>query len=225
MPLQVVKKSCYPRWNESFEFELPEPAGEKLCVEVWDWDLVSKNDFLGKVSPKKRRHPPLQVVGRAGAFLNLLFPPRWCSACRGCGRPGSRRAGSGCSPTGPSQGRTGESGQRGAPQGRARGDVVGTCTPCSCRRRGSLGSLQLQLRLRDETVLPSHCYQPLVQLLCQEVKSGRQVRGPGWGCGCAPPSGHHILVFLPSRTAGYTWSPSSMKQPRPSAGRRSPSTW
>ncbi|KAK0680174.1 RASL2 protein, partial [Pygoscelis papua] len=42
------------------------------------------------------------------------------------------------------------------------------------RRRGSLGSLQLQVRLRDETVLPSHCYQPLVQLLCQEVKSGRQ---------------------------------------------------
>lgn len=51
-------------------------------------------------------------------------------------------------------------------------------TPCSCRRRGSLGSLQLQVRLRDETVLPFPSYQPLVQLLCQEVKSGRQVRGP-----------------------------------------------
>ncbi|XP_042647476.1 ras GTPase-activating protein 4-like isoform X3 [Tyto alba] len=45
----VVKKSCYPRWNETFEFELAEPAGEKLCVEVWDWDLVGRNDFLGKV--------------------------------------------------------------------------------------------------------------------------------------------------------------------------------
>lgn len=45
-----------------------------------------------------------------------------------------------------------------------------------CRRRGSLGSLQLQVRLRDETVLPSHCYRPLVQLLCHEVKSGLQVR-------------------------------------------------
>lgn len=52
LPLQVVKKSCYPRWNETFEFELAEPAGEKLCVEVWDWDLVGRNDFLGKVSPK-----------------------------------------------------------------------------------------------------------------------------------------------------------------------------
>lgn len=52
LPLQVVKKSCYPRWNETFEFELAEPAEEKLCVEVWDWDLVGRNDFLGKVSPK-----------------------------------------------------------------------------------------------------------------------------------------------------------------------------
>ncbi|EMP28877.1 Ras GTPase-activating protein 4 [Chelonia mydas] len=37
---------------------------------------------------------------------------------------------------------------------------------------GNLGSLQLQVRLRDETVLPGSYYQPLVQLLCQEVKAG-----------------------------------------------------
>lgn len=43
--------------------------------------------------------------------------------------------------------------------------------------RGNLGSLQLEVRLRDEMVLPSSCYQPLVQLLCQEVKLGTQVRG------------------------------------------------
>ncbi|XP_043096552.1 ras GTPase-activating protein 4 isoform X2 [Puntigrus tetrazona] len=47
----VVKKSCYPRWNESFEFELDETLADPglLSVEVWDWDLVSRNDFLGKV--------------------------------------------------------------------------------------------------------------------------------------------------------------------------------
>lgn len=45
-----MKKSCYPRWNETFEFELEEGAAEALCVEAWDWDLVSRNDFLGKVS-------------------------------------------------------------------------------------------------------------------------------------------------------------------------------
>lgn len=44
--------------------------------------------------------------------------------------------------------------------------------------RGNLGSLQLEVRLQDETVLPSTCYQPLVQLLCQEVKLGTQVRRP-----------------------------------------------
>lgn len=43
--------------------------------------------------------------------------------------------------------------------------------------RGNLGSLQLEVRLRDETVLPSGCYQPLVQLLCREVTLGAQVRG------------------------------------------------
>lgn len=45
----VVKKSCYPRWNETFEFDLEEEAAEALSVEAWDWDLVSRNDFLGKV--------------------------------------------------------------------------------------------------------------------------------------------------------------------------------
>uniref|UniRef100_A0A8C3CTD4 Ras GTPase-activating protein 4 n=1 Tax=Cairina moschata TaxID=8855 RepID=A0A8C3CTD4_CAIMO len=116
----VVKKSCYPRWNESFEFELPEPAGEKLCVEVWDWDLVSKNDFLGKVVFSVQG---LRAAGQQEGWFRLQ----------------------------PHRSKPREDG-----------------------RRGSLGSLQLQLRLRDETVLPSHCYQPLVQLLCQEVKSGRQ---------------------------------------------------
>ncbi|XP_008830503.1 ras GTPase-activating protein 4 isoform X5 [Nannospalax galili] len=47
----------------------------------------------------------------------------------------------------------------------------------SRRGEGNLGSLQLEVRLRDETVLPSSCYQPLVQLLCREVKLGTQDPG------------------------------------------------
>ncbi|XP_051491882.1 ras GTPase-activating protein 4-like isoform X3 [Apus apus] len=116
----VIKKSCYPRWNETFEFELAEPAGEKLCVEVWDWDLVGRNDFLGKVVFSV---PGLEAAGQEEGWFRL--------------QPEKSK-------------------------------------PREDERRGSLGSLQLQVRLRDETVLPSHCYQPLVQLLCQEVKSGRQ---------------------------------------------------
>ncbi|XP_048822756.1 ras GTPase-activating protein 4-like isoform X2 [Lagopus muta] len=119
----VVKKSCYPRWNEAFEFELPDPPAEKLCVEVWDWDLVSKNDFLGKVVVSVQG---LQAAGHQEGWFRL--------------HPDTAKA-------------------------------------REERRRGSLGSLQLQVRLRDETVLPSHCYQPLVQLLCQEVKAGHQAGG------------------------------------------------
>ncbi|XP_072738057.1 ras GTPase-activating protein 4-like isoform X2 [Ciconia boyciana] len=116
----VVKKSCYPRWNETFEFELAEPAGEKLCVEVWDWDLVGRNDFLGKVVFSVRG---LEAAGQEEGWFRL--------------RPDKSK-------------------------------------PREDECRGSLGSLQLQVRLRDETVLPAHCYQPLVQLLCQEVKLGCQ---------------------------------------------------
>ncbi|KAM7088274.1 LOW QUALITY PROTEIN: ras GTPase-activating protein 4-like [Ciconia maguari] len=116
----VVKKSCYPRWNETFEFELAEPAGEKLCVEVWDWDLVGRNDFLGKVVFSVQG---LEAAGQEEGWFRL--------------RPDKSK-------------------------------------PREDECRGSLGSLQLQVRLRDETVLPAHCYQPLVQLLCQEVKLGCQ---------------------------------------------------
>ncbi|XP_038615147.1 ras GTPase-activating protein 4B [Tachyglossus aculeatus] len=112
----VVKKSCYPRWNETFEFPLDECAPETLCVEVWDWDLVSRNDFLGKVVFSIRG---LQEAQRKEGWFRL--------------RPDKSKA------------RVDE---------------------------GNLGSLQLQVQLRDEVVLPSAVYQPLVQLLCKEVKRG-----------------------------------------------------
>ncbi|XP_036995068.2 ras GTPase-activating protein 4B isoform X1 [Artibeus jamaicensis] len=116
----IVKKSCYPRWNETFEFELEEGATEALCVEAWDWDLVSRNDFLGKVVVNVQR---LWAAQQEGWFR--LQPD----------------------------------------QSKSR------------REEGNLGSLQLEVRLRDEMVLPSSCYQPLVQLLCREAKLGTQ--GPG----------------------------------------------
>ncbi|XP_069768610.1 rasGAP-activating-like protein 1 [Narcine bancroftii] len=48
----TIKKTRFPHWNEMFEFELEdEKAIEEimLTVEVWDWDMVGKNDFLGKI--------------------------------------------------------------------------------------------------------------------------------------------------------------------------------
>uniref|UniRef100_A0A8C0G695 Ras GTPase-activating protein 4 n=1 Tax=Chelonoidis abingdonii TaxID=106734 RepID=A0A8C0G695_CHEAB len=117
----VVKKSCYPRWNETFEFDLDKSATEKLCIEVWDWDLVSRNDFLGKVVFNIQGS---QTVQQEEGWFRL--------------RPDKSKP------------RVDE---------------------------GNLGSLQLQVRLRDETVLPGSYYQPLVQLLCQEVKAGPKQDG------------------------------------------------
>lgn len=50
-PQQVIKKTRFPHWDEVLEFELAEdePGDSMLSVEVWDWDIVGKNDFLGQV--------------------------------------------------------------------------------------------------------------------------------------------------------------------------------
>ncbi|XP_046877351.1 ras GTPase-activating protein 4 isoform X2 [Hypomesus transpacificus] len=112
--VRVIKKSCYPRWNESFEFELDDTlADSPLSVEVWDWDLVSKNDFLGKVLFNIHS---LQSAQQEEGWFRLV-PEK----------------------------------------------------PKHSQHEGTLGSLRLQLRLRDETVLPSSHYQPLTELLCQSV--------------------------------------------------------
>ncbi|XP_062392132.1 ras GTPase-activating protein 4 isoform X1 [Sardina pilchardus] len=112
----VVKKTRYPRWNESFEFELEDATADSpLSVEVWDWDLVSRNDFLGKVLFNISR---LQSAQQEEGWFRL-----------------------------------------------------GPDKPKHSQHEGTLGSLRLQLRLRDETVLPSSHYQPLTELLCQSVDS------------------------------------------------------
>ncbi|XP_058857634.1 ras GTPase-activating protein 4-like isoform X2 [Acipenser ruthenus] len=112
----VVKRSCYPRWNESFEFELDESLCENtLSVEVWDWDLVSRNDFLGKVMFNISK---LHSVQQEEGWFRL--------------DPDKSK---------------------------------------SSEYEGNLGSLRLQLRLRDERVLPSSHYRPLTELLCQAVST------------------------------------------------------
>lgn len=48
----IIKKTRFPHWGETLELELdPQEMSEEgnIVVEVWDWDMVGKNDFLGKV--------------------------------------------------------------------------------------------------------------------------------------------------------------------------------
>lgn len=74
-----MKKSCYPRWNETFDFELEKGASEALLVEAWDWDLVSRNDFLGKVSisptTPASAHPILTCPGYTSNMPRLYSIP------------------------------------------------------------------------------------------------------------------------------------------------------
>ncbi|KAK2899200.1 hypothetical protein Q8A67_010618 [Cirrhinus molitorella] len=47
----IIKKTRFPHWDETLELCLDEgdDEGGSVMVEVWDWDMVGKNDFLGKV--------------------------------------------------------------------------------------------------------------------------------------------------------------------------------
>eukprot|EP00079_Xenopus_tropicalis_P034279 XP_017948050.1 PREDICTED: rasGAP-activating-like protein 1 isoform X3 [Xenopus tropicalis] len=50
----VIKRTRFPRWNEVLEFDLRgieelDPSDQMISIEVWDWDMVGKNDFLGRV--------------------------------------------------------------------------------------------------------------------------------------------------------------------------------
>ncbi|XP_061762822.1 rasGAP-activating-like protein 1 [Nerophis ophidion] len=48
----IIKKTRFPHWGETLELDLdPRELSEEgtVVVEVWDWDMVGKNDFLGKV--------------------------------------------------------------------------------------------------------------------------------------------------------------------------------
>ncbi|KAM4809693.1 rasGAP-activating-like protein 1 isoform 1-T1 [Rhinophrynus dorsalis] len=65
----VIKRTRFPRWNEVLEFDLRgieemDPGDQVISIEVWDWDMVGKNDFLGRVwFPMEPLHKNPAVTG------------------------------------------------------------------------------------------------------------------------------------------------------------------
>ncbi|XP_072564109.1 rasGAP-activating-like protein 1 isoform X2 [Paramormyrops kingsleyae] len=119
----IIKKTRFPHWGEQLELEL-EPreltGGGSLTLEIWDWDMVGKNDFLGKVEISLTcllKSPLLE-----GWFR--LMPLRNAE------------------------------------------DDAG---------RSKLGAVRLKVRLIEDQILPSMCYQPLVDLLVESVISPAEV--------------------------------------------------
>ncbi|XP_075390161.1 rasGAP-activating-like protein 1 isoform X1 [Tenrec ecaudatus] len=67
----TIKKTRFPHWDEVLELREPPGPLSPLRVELWDWDMVGKNDFLGMVefSPQVlQQNPP------NGWFRLLPFP-------------------------------------------------------------------------------------------------------------------------------------------------------
>ncbi|XP_067406367.1 rasGAP-activating-like protein 1 [Emydura macquarii macquarii] len=73
----IIKKTRFPHWAEVLDFDLEEGAsgkeakGSLVHVEVWDWDMVGKNDFLGQVEFSL---DTLQMSPAKGWFRLLPFP-------------------------------------------------------------------------------------------------------------------------------------------------------
>ncbi|XP_076859491.1 RAS protein activator like 1 isoform X4 [Brachyhypopomus gauderio] len=133
----VIKKTRFPHWDETLDLCLDDADEFELgsiTLEVWDWDMVGKNDFLGKVEiPMSCLHRTPLLQG----WFRLL-------------------------PLGNSE------------------DDAGLEKDNHCRERksdtkrereGKLGALRLKVRLAEDRILPSLCYQPLVDLLMEAVVS------------------------------------------------------
>ncbi|XP_070331432.1 rasGAP-activating-like protein 1 isoform X2 [Odocoileus virginianus] len=56
----TIKKTRFPHWDEVLELREMPGSPSPLRVELWDWDMVGKNDFLGMVEfpPQVLQHNP-----------------------------------------------------------------------------------------------------------------------------------------------------------------------
>jgi Ca2+-dependent lipid-binding protein len=45
---KVVRNSLDPEYNEKFTLHVSDPSKQHLYIEIWDSDMLSKDDFMGR---------------------------------------------------------------------------------------------------------------------------------------------------------------------------------
>jgi len=146
---KIVKKSLDPVWNEKFTWKFSstsETTSKRLHVAVWDWDRVTRNDFMGAMSFTLKELLDEDTVKRGwfilldeeqGAHFN--FPSKVASA------PAARR--------GPTQRQTAPPKKPAARQAKNPGLNADDYNYLKVLGRGSFGKVFLAERKSDQKLL------------------------------------------------------------------------
>ncbi|KAK1328664.1 hypothetical protein QTO34_012238 [Cnephaeus nilssonii] len=174
----TIKKTRFPHWDEVLELREMPGAPSPLRVELWDWDMVGKNDFLGMVSaPQHSPWLPTASKGEEGEMG--WYPGAQKGRSEGC-LTRSREM--------ESYGPLVHLGRLRLSKVQEAAKVTGGVPPKVLQQNppngwfrllpfpraeedsgGSLGALRLKVRLLEDRVLPSRCYRPLLELLMESV--------------------------------------------------------